>query len=95
MSDIVYDFSGIANMSQSIVRFVTEMNGHLDEVDRTFKNLKAHGWTGTAADAFEPCQRRWHQHAGEIAATLHELSKRVGNAAANMAAADASAAARF
>jgi WXG100 family type VII secretion target len=95
VSDIVYDFNGIDNLSASIMSFVSQMNSHLDEVDSTFKTLLANGWGGTAAQAFEPCSRRWHQHAGELASTLHELSKRVGNAAANMAAADASAAARF
>jgi WXG100 family type VII secretion target len=95
VSDIVYDFSGIDNLGASIMSFVTQMNEHLDEVDRTFKGLLAHGWSGTAAQAFQPCSDRWHQHAGDIATTLHELSKRVGNAAANMAAADAAAAARF
>jgi WXG100 family type VII secretion target len=95
MSDIVYDFNGIDNMSASIMAFVSQMNSHLDEVDRTFQNLLAHGWSGSGAEAFEPCRKRWHQHAGDMASTLHELSKRVGNAAANMAAADAAAAARF
>jgi WXG100 family type VII secretion target len=71
------------------------MNDKLDEVDRTFKGLLADGWQGQGADAFTGCSAKWHSSAGQMASTLHQLSLKVGNAAGNMAAADAAAAARF
>ncbi|HEY1486610.1 MAG TPA: WXG100 family type VII secretion target [Micromonosporaceae bacterium] len=95
MDDIVYDFSGIDTISGSINAFVNHMNEKLDEVDRTFKTLLANGWQGQGADAFTGCSAKWHASAGQMATTLHSLSLKVGNAAANMAAADAAAAARF
>jgi WXG100 family type VII secretion target len=95
MSDIVYDFGGIDTISGSIAAFVSQMNEHLDEVDRTFKNLMANGWEGKGSEAFSGCSARWHASANQMASTLHQLSQKVGNAGANMAAADAAAAARF
>jgi WXG100 family type VII secretion target len=95
MSDIVYDFSGIDTLSGSIASFVAQMNEHLNEVDRTFNNLLANGWQGAAADAFQGCSQRWHANANQMADTLHMLATKVGNASANMAQADQSAAARF
>ncbi|HEY2791655.1 MAG TPA: WXG100 family type VII secretion target [Micromonosporaceae bacterium] len=95
MDDIVYDFSGIDTVSGQITAFVNHMNEKLDEVDRTFKGLLANGWQGKGADAFTGCSAKWHASAGQMATTLHSLSAKVGNAAANMAAADAAAAARF
>ncbi len=95
MSDIVYDFGGIDTISGSIAAFVSQMNEHLDEVDRTFKNLMANGWEGKGSEAFGGCSARWHSNANQMASTLHQLSQKVGTAGANMAAADAAAAARF
>ncbi len=95
MDDIVYDFGGIDTLSGSINAFVNHMNEKLDEVDRTFKGLLADGWQGSGADAFNGCSAKWHSSAGQMASTLHQLSLKVGNAGANMAAADAAAAARF
>ncbi len=97
MSDdsLVYDFSGIDTLSGSIAAFVTQMNQHLDEVDRTFNNLLANGWSGAGANAFQGCSNTWHGKANEMATTLQTLSTKVGNAAANMQQADAAAAARF
>jgi WXG100 family type VII secretion target len=93
--DIVYDFSGIDSISGQINAFVNHMNDKLDEVDRTFKNLLANGWEGKGADAFTGCSAKWHASAGQMAATLNQLSSKVGKAGADMAAADAAAAARF
>ena len=96
MSDsLVYDFHGISSLSGSIGAFVTQMNQHLDEVDRTFKNLLANGWSGAGADAFQGCSVKWHSGADQMATTLQSLATKVGNAAANMQQADAAAAARF
>lgn len=95
MDDIVYDFGGIDTISGSISAFVNHMNEKLDEVDRTFKNLLAQGWTGQGANAFSGCSVKWHGSAGQMAATLHQLSVKVGKAGADMAQADAAAAARF
>ena len=92
---IVYDFSGIDTLGGSINSFVNHMNEKLDEVDRTFKALLANGWQGAGAEAFNGCSAKWHASAAQMATTLHQLSVKVGNAAANMAAADAAAAARF
>jgi WXG100 family type VII secretion target len=94
-SDIVYNFEGITTLGGSIDAFVNHMNEKLDEVDRTFKTLLGNGWQGKGADAFTGCSAKWHSSAGQMATTLHQLSQKVGNAAANMAAADAAAAARF
>ena len=93
--DIVYNFEGITTMSGQIDAFVNHVNDKLDEVDRTFKGLLANGWQGKGADAFTGCSAKWHSSAGQMAATLHQLSLKVGNAAANMAQADAASAARF
>ena len=93
--DLVYDFNGISSLSGSITAFVSQMNEHLAEVDRTFNNLLANGWSGGAADAFQGCSSRWHTNADQMAQTLHTLSQKVGDAAANMQQADAAAAARF
>jgi WXG100 family type VII secretion target len=96
MSDnLVYDFNGITSLSGSIGAFVAQMNEHLAEVDRTFNNLLANGWTGAGADAFHGCSVKWHSNANQMASTLQTLSAKVGNAAVNMQQADASAAARF
>jgi WXG100 family type VII secretion target len=95
MTDIVYDFGGIDSIAGSISQFVSQMNEHLDEVDRTFKNLLANGWEGKGSEAFNGCSVRWHESAGQMAATLHQLSQKVGKAGADMAQADAAAAARF
>jgi WXG100 family type VII secretion target len=95
MDDIVYDFGGIDTISGQITAFVNHMNEKLDEVDRTFKNLLANGWEGKGASAFQGCSLKWHGSAGQMATTLHSLSQKVGKAGANMAAADAAAAARF
>lgn len=93
--EIVYDFNGIGSVTASIATFVNDMNERLDEVDRTFRNLLAHGWTGHGADAFSGCSQQWHNSANQMAATLQRLGQKVGNAAVNMQQADASAAARF
>ena len=95
MGDIVYDFGGIDTISGSITAFVNHMNEKLGEVDRTFKNLLANGWEGKGADAFNGCSAKWHGSADQMASTLHQLSAKVGKAGADMAAADAAAAARF
>jgi WXG100 family type VII secretion target len=92
---IVYDFSGIDTISGSIAAFVAQMNESLSEVDTTFNDLLAQGWQGGAADAFQGCKQKWHANADAMAQTLHALSQKVGNASANMAAADQAAAARF
>lgn len=93
--DLVYDFNGISSLSGSIAAFVSQMNEHLNEVDRTFKNLLTNGWTGAGADAFQGCSDRWHANADQMAQTLQTLSQKVGDASVNMQAADAAAAARF
>ena len=95
MGDIVYDFGGIDTISGSIAAFVGHMNDQLDQVDRTFKNLLANGWEGQGANAFNGCSAKWHGSAGQMATTLHQLSAKVGKAGADMAQADAAAAARF
>lgn len=95
MSDIVYNFSGIDTLSGSISAFVSDMNEQLSSVDSVFKNLLGQGWQGKGADAFNGCSAKWHSSANQMASTLQQLSQKVGNAAANMAAADAAAAARF
>lgn len=95
MSDLVYDFSGIDTISGQIAAFVSHMNDQLDQVDRTFKNLLAQGWEGQGATAFSGCSAKWHASAGQMAQTLHQLSAKVGKAGADMAQADAAAAARF
>jgi WXG100 family type VII secretion target len=93
--DLVYDFNGINSLSGSITAFVTQMNEHLNEVDRTFNNLLANGWQGAGADAFQGQSQKWHSNADQMATTLQTLSQKVGNAAVNMQQADAAAAARF
>ena len=93
--NLVYDFNGINSLAGAITAFVAQMNEHLAQVDRTFNNLLAHGWSGAAADAFQGCSTKWHANADQMANTLQTLSTRVGNAAGNMQQADAAAAARF
>jgi len=93
--ELVYDFAGMDTITASINAFVADMNANLDDVDRTFQAMLDSGWHGTGSDKFAPCSQRWHANAAALAATLQDLAKRVGNAAANMAAADAAAAARF
>jgi WXG100 family type VII secretion target len=95
MDDIAYDFTGIDTIAGTINAFVNHMNDKLDEVDRTFKTLLADGWQGHGADAFVGCSAKWHGSAGQMAQTLQSLSAKVGRAGADMAAADAAAAARF
>jgi len=92
---LVYNFGGIDTMSAQITAFVNHMNEKLAEVDGTFKNLLADGWSGSAANAFQGCSIQWHKSADQMAQTLQQLSTKVGNAGANMAQADAAAAARF
>ncbi|MFG2042838.1 WXG100 family type VII secretion target [Dactylosporangium sp. NPDC048998] len=94
-NDLVYDFNGITSLSGSITAFVSQMNEHLAEVDRTFNNLLANGWSGAGADAFQGCSQKWHANADQMAQTLQTLSQKVGDAAVNMQQADAAAAARF
>jgi WXG100 family type VII secretion target len=92
---IVYNFSGIDSIAGSITGFVNHMNEQLDQVDRTFKTLLAEGWEGQGANAFNGCSAKWHASADQMAATLQQLSTKVGKAGADMAQADAAAAARF
>jgi WXG100 family type VII secretion target len=92
---MVYNFEGISSASSSIAAFVGDMNETLSQVDSTFRNLLADGWSGPAADAFAGCSQKWHQNADQMAQTLQQLSQKVGNAAVNMQQADQSAAARF
>src|SRR5262245_9697230 len=93
--DLVYDFNGITSLSGSIAAFVAQMNQHLEDVDRTFNQLLADGWAGAGADAFQGLSAKWHAGANQMATTLQTLSTKVGDAAVNMAQADAAAAARF
>jgi WXG100 family type VII secretion target len=92
---MLYNFDGISSVAGSITTFVNDMNQTLSEVDTTFRNLLAEGWSGPAADAFQGCSTKWHQNANQMAETLQHLSQKVGNAAVNMQQADQSAAARF
>jgi len=92
---LVYQFGGIDTMAGQIASFVTQMNSDLAEVDQRFRTLLAEGWTGKAADSFSACSAKWNQGAAQMAQTLQQLSTKVGNAGANMAAADAQAAGRF
>jgi WXG100 family type VII secretion target len=93
--DLVYDFAGIDTITASINTFVADMNANLAEVDKTFQDMLDVGWSGQGSDKFYPCKVRWHNNADALNATLQDLAKKVGNAAANMAAADAAAAAKF
>jgi WXG100 family type VII secretion target len=93
--NLVYNFAGIDTMSASIAGFVSAMNADLAEVDSKFQNLLAEGWQGKAAESFFACSRKWHSGAEQMAQTLQRLSSAVGTAGANMAQADAQAAARF
>jgi len=92
---LVYEFGGIDTMAGQIAAFVKQMNTNLAEVDNKFKTLLADGWSGKAADSFQVCSNKWHTGADQMAQTLQQLSTKVGNAGANMAAADAQAAGRF
>jgi WXG100 family type VII secretion target len=93
--NLVYNFAGIDTMAASIATFVSNMNSDLAEVDAKFQHLVAEGWHGKAAEAFYACSRQWHSGADQMAQTLQKLSSAVGTAGANMAQADAQAAARF
>jgi WXG100 family type VII secretion target len=92
---MIYNFDGINSVSASIATFVNDMNETLSQVDRTFGNLLADGWSGPAADAFQGCSQKWHDNANQMATTLQQLSQKVGDAAVNMHQADQAAAARF
>ena len=92
---LVYGFESISSISGTIAAFVNDMNETLNQVDTTFRNLLADGWTGPAAEAFAGCSQKWHQNADQMAQTLQMLSQKVGTAGANMQAADQAAAARF
>jgi WXG100 family type VII secretion target len=92
---IVYHFDGISSVSGSIGTFVSQMNETLSDVDRTFNNLLADGWTGAGASAFQGASVKWHNNADQMAQTLQTLAQKVGNAAVNMQQADQAAAARF
>jgi len=93
--DLVYNFDGIDTVAMSIDAFVSQMYDHLAEVDTAVLDLLADGWTGITADAFDEQSRAWHQSAEDMAKTLHELGKRVGDASVNMQLADNRASARF
>jgi WXG100 family type VII secretion target len=93
--NLVYNFAGIDTMSATIAAFVSNMNADLAEVDAKFQHLLAEGWHGKAAESFYACSRKWHAGAEQMAQTLQKLSSAVGTAGANMAQADAQAAARF
>ncbi len=95
MSVIAYNFEGINSVSGSIAAFVRDMNETLNQVDTTFRNLLAEGWTGTTAEAFAGCSQKWHHNADQMAQTLQHLAQKVGNAAVNMQQADQAAAAKF
>jgi WXG100 family type VII secretion target len=97
MSDgeLIYDFNGINTITDSINTFVSDMNANLADVDSTFQTMLNNGWHGKGSDKFAPCSKRWHDNADALTQTLHQLGAKAGNAAANMAAADAAAAARF
>jgi len=93
--DLLYNYEGIDTVSGAINSFVSQMNANLDEVDSKFKNLIANGWTGKGADAFAGKSAQWHSAAMEMATTLQQLSKKVGDAGIRMQQADAAAGARF
>lgn len=92
---VVYQFGAIESLSQAISQFVTQMNETLAGVDREFQGLLAQGWQGKGANAFHGASQQWHRQADAMAATLHQLSAKVGTASVNMAQADSAAAARF
>jgi WXG100 family type VII secretion target len=92
---IVYSFPGIESVSAAIGDFVRQMHEHLSEVERTFNGLVTDGWTGAGADAFGGCAKRWNDNAGQMALTLGDLGRAVGEASLNMLQADHAAAATF
>ena len=96
--DIVYNYDGISTVAGAIERFVAQMNENLGEVDTTFMNLLAKGWTGEDGQgraAFLAQSAKWHQGADAMAATLRSLAPAVQNAGVEMKALDAKVAARF
>jgi WXG100 family type VII secretion target len=92
---MVYDFGGIESISAQVKSFVDDMNNTLNEVDSTFINLLAQGWSGAGAQAFEANSKKWHGKAQQMADTLTRLSQKVSNAGVNMQQADNKAAASF
>lgn len=93
--EINYEFGTIESVQTLINQFVSQMNEHLDAVDRKFQTLIADGWHGSGATAFQGQSAKWHQGAANMATTLQSLAQKVGNASVNMQAADKAAMARF
>jgi WXG100 family type VII secretion target len=93
--DLVYDFGGIDTIVGSINTFIGDMQANLGEVDQTFGDLLQAGWHGAGADRFGDCCKQWHDGANDLADALQALARKVGDAAANMQAADQAAAARL
>jgi WXG100 family type VII secretion target len=93
--DLVYNYGGISTIAGAIDSFVGQMRANLDEVDTEFKNLIAHGWTGSGSDAFNNCSSKWHAAAEEMAQTLNTLKQKVDNAGIHMHATDGRVATRF
>jgi WXG100 family type VII secretion target len=93
--ELVYNFGGIDTIIGSINTFIADMQGNLADVDRSFTDLLASGWHGAGADRFAECSTKWHKAADDLATALQVLGQKVGNAAANMQAADQQAAARL
>jgi WXG100 family type VII secretion target len=92
---IVYNFQGIDTIVGAINTFVTDMDHNLRDLESTFTRLLADGWTGPGSGDFDHCRTQWSAGADQLRSTLGDLATRLGNAAGNMAAADAQAGATF
>jgi WXG100 family type VII secretion target len=93
--NLYYDFAGITNIADAINRFCSDMDQQLGDVESTFNNLIANGWSGAGADQFGIQQKKWHTNAADLKATLQLLGTKVGNAAFHMNDADNRAANRI
>lgn len=88
-SDLVYNYGAIDGMVAQLQSFVNALDTRLsNDVDREFKNLLAHGWSGSAADSFQGASAQWHAKVAEMNAALTQLHGAVGSSGTDMSSTD-------
>ena len=88
-SDLVYNYSSIEGMASQLQGFVNALDTRLsNDVDKQFKNLIQHGWTGQAADAFQSASAQWHAKVAEMNTALTQLHGAVNTSSTDMNSTD-------
>lgn len=81
---ITYNFGEISDVATAIGTFEGAMDGSLQELYQSFRQLFAQDWQGAAGDACNQAQNQWNQGATEIKAALGQVGMKLGASAERM-----------